>query len=153
MLRSAGHQVYDFREPAPGNDGFSWRQVDPDHLRGEPVTAEHWRRMVDHPIALEGYALDFGAMKWADACVHILPCGRSGSFEAGWFAGQGKPLIVVALEETEPELMFREAAIVGSLSEMLEAVMRKVTGRQEDDPDFGRGRREFDAGQRRRLGE
>lgn len=127
VLRSAGHEVYDFKNPAPGDNGFGWRQVDPDHQHGEPVTAKRWRRMVDHPIALKGYAYDMGAMKWADACVYVLPCGRSASFEAGWFLGQGKPLVVLAFEPMEPELMFREAAIVGSLAEMLDAVTSAAT--------------------------
>ncbi len=122
VLRSAGHEVYDFRNPLPGNEGFSWQQADPTYQRGLHVTAERWRRMVDHPIALEGHALDLGAMKWADACVYVLPCGRSASFEAGWFAGQGRKLVVVALEPTEPELMFRDADIVGSLAGMLDAL-------------------------------
>jgi len=26
-LREAGHEVYDFRSPTPGNTGFSWRKV------------------------------------------------------------------------------------------------------------------------------
>ena len=122
VLRSAGHEVYDFRKPRAGNDGFSWQQVDPTYQRGLHVPAEHWRRLVDHPVALEGHALDLGAMKWADACVYVLPCGRSASFEAGWFAGQGKKLVVLAFEPTEPELMFREADIVGSLAGMLDAL-------------------------------
>lgn len=25
-LREAGHEVYDFRNPAPGQEGFSWRE-------------------------------------------------------------------------------------------------------------------------------
>lgn len=122
VLTSAGHEVYDFKNPAPGDNGFGWRQVDPSHDHGEPVTAERWRRMVDHPVALKGYAHDMGAMKWAELCVYVLPCGRSASFEAGWFLGAGKRLVVLALEATEPELMFREAAIVGSLADMLDVV-------------------------------
>jgi hypothetical protein len=123
VLRSAGHEVYDFRNPAPGNTGFSWRQTEtPGYQHGDKVSAELWRRMVDHPVALDGYALDFGAMKWADVCVYVLPCGRSASFEAGWFSGQGKRLVVLALDPAEPELMFRGHPIVGSLADMLNAV-------------------------------
>lgn len=29
-LRGAGFEVYDFKNPAPGNVGFSWKQIDPD---------------------------------------------------------------------------------------------------------------------------
>lgn len=28
-LREAGHEVYDFRNPAPGNTGFQWSEIDP----------------------------------------------------------------------------------------------------------------------------
>lgn len=123
VLRAAGHEVYDFRNPTPGNQGFSWRQTEtPGYQHGDKVSADLWRRMVDHPVALEGYAHDMGAMKWADVCVYVLPCGRSASFEAGWFLGAGKQLVVYAPEPTEPELMFREAVIIGSLSDMLYAV-------------------------------
>lgn len=125
VLRAAGHQVYDFKNPDPddpANKGFGWRQVDPQHLHGEPVDARRWRRMVDHPVAVRGFNLDFGAMKWCEVCVFVLPCGRSASFEMGWCMGQGKRGIVLTFEPTEPELMFREAAIVGSLSELLDAL-------------------------------
>ncbi len=27
-LRARGHEVYDFRHPAPGNEGFSWKAID-----------------------------------------------------------------------------------------------------------------------------
>lgn len=122
VLRAAGHEVYDFRNPAPGNIGFSWREVDPLYQHGSLVSAAKWRQLVDSPVARDGYALDFGAMQWADACVYVLPCGRSASFEAGWFFGAGKPIVVVALDAVEPELMFREAQIVGSLAGMLDAI-------------------------------
>lgn len=29
LLRAAGHEVYDFRNPTPGERGFSWDQLDP----------------------------------------------------------------------------------------------------------------------------
>jgi hypothetical protein len=125
VLRAAGHEVYDFRNPDPSdptNDGFSWQEVDPEWTNGAPVTVERWRRMVDHPKAIKGYGLDLGALKWCEACVYVLPCGRSASFEVGFAMGQGKRCVVLAFEPTEPELMFREAAIVGSLAEMLDAL-------------------------------
>lgn len=122
VLRAAGHDVYDFRNPAPGNNGFGWRQVHSGYQRGDLVTAAQWRAMVDHPVAREGHALDFQAMELAEGCVYVLPCGRSASYEAGWFVGKGKWLVTLALEPAEPELMFREGAIVGSLAEMLDAL-------------------------------
>jgi hypothetical protein len=29
LLREAGHEVYDFRNPEPGNTGFSWKECIP----------------------------------------------------------------------------------------------------------------------------
>lgn len=125
VLRAAGHEVYDFRNPDPSdptNDGFRWQEVDPEWTNGAPVSPERWRAMVDHPRAVRGYSLDYQGMATADACVFVLPAGRSASFEAGWCLARRKRLVVLALEPTEPELMFREGAIVGSLAEMLDAL-------------------------------
>lgn len=52
-------------------------------------------------------------MEWADACVLVLPSGRSSHLEAGWFAGKGKPVAVFATEPVEPDLM------VGLCNELL----------------------------------
>ena len=30
LLRKCGHEVYDFRNPAPGDNGFHWEEIDPD---------------------------------------------------------------------------------------------------------------------------
>jgi len=119
VLRSAGHEVYDFRNPKPGNDGFRWTAIE---RTPRPWSTEVYRRVVNHPIAIEGFALDFGAMKWADACVLVRPCGASASFELGWCMGAGKRGVVLQLQPDEPELMFREATIVGSFAELLDAL-------------------------------
>jgi len=104
-LRAAKHNVYDFKNPKPGDNGFAWRAIEPDW--------EHWstpayRKALQHPVAQAGFASDFDAMKWADACVLVLPCGRSAHLEAGWFTGAGKQLVVYVPvpERIEPELMY-----------------------------------------------
>jgi len=104
-LRAAGHEVYDFKHPTPGNAGFAWHNCDP-NLR-EDLTADRMRRVLDHPIAEEGFQFDFGAMKWAQACVLLLPCGLSAHMEAGWMAGARKPVAILAREIKEPELMYK----------------------------------------------
>lgn len=105
-LRDAGHEVYDFKNPAPGNNGFSWTQIDPDYTPA-PTTASYLLELLNHPIAQIGFQYDFDAMKWADGCVLLLPSGASAHLEAGWFAGQGKPVAVLAPEIREPELMYK----------------------------------------------
>lgn len=105
-LRAAGHEVYDFKNPAPGNHGFGWRQIRPDP---PPWSAEVTREVLSAPRAEEGFTLDFDAMKWADACVMVQPCGRSAALELGWCAGAGKLAVVLLDDGQEPELMLKVA--------------------------------------------
>lgn len=103
MLREAGHDVYDFRNPPNGVPGFAWSEIDPDW---QVWSAEEYRRLLTtSPIAARGYVTDFRGMEWADTCVLLLPCGRSAHLEAGWFAGRGKRLIIWTRDGEEPELM------------------------------------------------
>lgn len=130
-LRADGHDVYDFRHP-PGGDhlGFSWSDVDPDWTSWTP---ECYLAGIEHPIAVAGFTSDFYAMQNADACVLILPCGRSAHLEAGYFVGAGKPLVIV-LDEAEfgpdaghsvTELMYRMAdVIVTGVGEAADALRR-----------------------------
>lgn len=106
MLRAAGHDVYDFKNPRAGDNGFGWRSIDPDWQRWTP---ERFRECLSHPVAVAGFDSDFDAMRAADACVLVLPCGRSAHLEAGYFVGAGKPVYVLMTEQQEPELMYRMA--------------------------------------------
>lgn len=114
-LRHCGHEVYDFRNPEPGNTGFSWSNIDPDW---QNWTTEQYREALQSPIAKEGYKLDIEALKACDACVLVLPSGRSASWEFGYAMGQGKMGVVVQFDKVEPELMYREARIVSSMAEL-----------------------------------
>jgi nucleoside 2-deoxyribosyltransferase len=116
-LRSLGLDVYDFRAPAPGNDGFRWSEIDPDWKAWD---ARAYREALQHPVAQRGYAYDIAALRACDACVLVLPCGRSANWEFGYAMGQGKRGAVLQLEPQEPELMYSEAAIVTSWSELRE---------------------------------
>jgi nucleoside 2-deoxyribosyltransferase len=104
MLRRAGHEVYDFRNPAPGDKGFAWSELDPNWRDWTP---EEYLKNLNHPISEKGFNLDMNGMKWADACVLLLPCGRSAHTEAGWFAGQEKPVYAYVSPDSEPELMYK----------------------------------------------
>ena len=118
-LRQCGHEVYDFKNPYPGNTGFSWREIDEDW---ENWTPEQYRKNLDHPISLKGYLSDFNAMKWADTFVLVLPCGRSAHLELGWACGQGKRTLIL-LDQMEPELMVKMVDHVCiSLDEILDLI-------------------------------
>lgn len=104
-LKEKGHQVYDFRNPTPDNHGFAWGAID---LNWKDWTPEQFIEALKHPIAEEGFAFDKNALDWAEALVLVMPCGRSAHLEAGYAAGQGKPVYVL-LSDAEPELMYKLA--------------------------------------------
>ena len=119
LLREEGFAVYDFRRPKFGDCGFHWRQIDPEWQQWSVAA---FRRGLRHPMAAAGCHQDFAGMKWADACVLVLPCGRSAHLEAGWFLGRDKPLIVFIPGNPEPELMYRLAGserIVGDTDQLV----------------------------------
>ena len=122
VLRSAGHEVYDFRHPNLGrgnDDGFRWSEIDE---AWEQWTPAAYREALYHPVAEEGFGADFDAMQWADTCVLLTPSGRSAHLEAGWMSGAGKHVLVL-LRPGEPELMYR---LLGALcltpAELLEEI-------------------------------
>ena len=104
QLNSLGHEVYDFRNPVDGDNGFQWSQIDPNW---ENWTSDEYVNALKHPIAEKGYKFDFDAMQWADCCLMVLPCGRSANTEAGWMKGVGKKVYVYQPIEQEPELMYK----------------------------------------------
>ena len=126
-LRQAGHEVYDFRNPEPGDHGFAWSQIDPDQAWTKDP--ERFRAGLRHPIAQRGFALDMGALRSCDACVLVLPCGRSAHLELGWAAGAGKRSIVLLDQPiSEPELMYLACdAICVSVVEVI-MVLRRQRG-------------------------
>jgi hypothetical protein len=104
-LRELGHEVYDFRNPAPGDRGFSWREC------ARPAQLWDSRRFRDEvlttPQARRGFAYDMGALRAAQATVLVLPCGRSAHLELGYAVGQGQRTVVLTeLQLDEPELMY-----------------------------------------------
>lgn len=117
MLRRCGHEVYDFRNPVPGNNGFSWRSIDPNWADWTP---DEYRKGIEHPIAKAGFDLDMNALRDCDACVLVLPSGRSASFEFGFAIGNGKRGAVVMFEACEPELMYRGNPILTSTDELFD---------------------------------
>jgi len=147
ILREAGHEVYDFRNPPEGT-GFAWEEVQEERETGAWMrwTHEQYMAALRHPRAEAGYAADMNGMLWADTGVLLLPCGRSAHLEAGWFAGwmaclravrmalpikgiadvvnariRARELIIVHPSGQEPELMAKMAdAILPSVASVVE---------------------------------
>lgn len=117
VLREAGFEVYDFRNPREGNKGFAWSDIDPNWLGW---SVGEFREALKHYIARNGFVLDMASLQEADACVVVLPCGRSAHLEAGFAVGSGKPTLIYSPEPHEPELMYSMCAdITSSIDEVI----------------------------------
>ena len=120
-LRAAGHEVYDFRHPPHGGNGFRWTEID-------PVALTDWgfadyAEGLHHPLAERQFAADLEALEWADTCVLVLPSGRSAHTEAGWMAGAGRRVVAYIPEMVEPELMYKLFdAVVGTIDDLLACI-------------------------------
>jgi hypothetical protein len=120
QLKSHGFDVYDFRNPPDGKGGFFWKDIDPNW---EDWSTKDYIGQLNHPWAEYGFKRDIDAMKDADVCVLVLPCGRSAHSEAGWMAGAGKRVIAYIPEKQEPELMYKLFdCVTDSLEQLIEMV-------------------------------
>lgn len=87
LLEQAGHVVYDFRNPAPGEHGFSWSTIDPNWKAWTP---EQFRKFYKSSLALKHFGLDFEGMQWCEVGLLVLPSGRDSHLELGWIGGSGR---------------------------------------------------------------
>ncbi len=105
-IQGAGHEVYDFRHPSMGPSargaGFHWSEIDSSWKFWTP---DEFRKALNHPIASNGFKSDSMGLGWCDACVLVMPCGRSSHLELGYCAG-AKKLSIILLGDGEPELMY-----------------------------------------------
>lgn len=128
-LRVAGHDVYDFKQPVPGDEGFHWSEIDGGWKNW---SVSEYAQALDHPIAARGFASDMGALDAADLVVLVLPSGRSASWEYGWWCGKTKKQgIVHCPEKVEPELMYRGSKFTWTVEGLVSTVDRWA--RKHDD--------------------
>ena len=122
LLRSApgGHEVYDFRNPAPDHSGFSWSEIDPEW---EAWDCPKYRAGLSNPIAEKGFQMDMYALENADIVVLLLPSGRSAHVEAAYHKGKGGVVIVHSPEPCEPELMYKMFNAITETDEELLALL------------------------------
>ena len=122
QLREKGHQVYDFRNPPHGGNGFHWTDVDENALNW---TFKEYAEGLHHPLAERQFEADMVALEQTDVCVLVLPCGRSAHTEAGWMAGTGKKVIVYIPEMQEPELMYK---LFDAVVDSIEGIQTIIAG-------------------------
>ena len=94
--------------------------VSEDYIDWSP---QQYRENLNHPKAVRQFGNDIETMESCDACVLVLPCGRSAHTEAGWFAGRGKKVIAYIPEKQEPELMYKLFdGVCCTIEELIEAL-------------------------------
>jgi len=120
-LESSGHEVYDFRHPSEDDNRFHWSEID---KAWKLWTPQNFIDGLKHPLAEAGFETDWDAMQWADACVLVMPCGRSAHLEAGYFVGAGKKLVIL-VDDGEPELMYKMADKVCTNMAEIQGFFRK----------------------------
>jgi hypothetical protein len=128
QIRNAGHVVYDFRNPSPGDTGFGWHQcsspgTDPGAMRDLMQDPQFFRdEVLTHPVARAGFRKDMTALREAEATVLVLPCGRSAHLELGYAVGARQHTIVLLDDPmSEPELMYlMNSSICVTMGEVLE---------------------------------
>ena len=119
-IEEAGHEVYDFKR----DSHFQWSEIDENWNNWTP--GEYIPRL-EHDLAVEGFDSDWCAMRWAEVCVLILPSGRSSHLEAGWFVGQGKPVIILLHEDGfEPELMYKLSRFIVTECEQVLEILEQM---------------------------
>jgi hypothetical protein len=143
-LREAGHVVYDFRNPAPGDHGFGWRQcATPEQLKDPRLFRDE---VLTHPVARAGFMKDWEALTMAQATVLVLPCGRSAHLELGVAVGAGQTTLVLLDDPiSEPELMYLGChGMCTTIAEMVKMCNRccdKCGKPRPHPPKIGRRRR------------
>lgn len=117
FLKLFGHEIMDWQK-----GGFSWKQVS--EIPPEKWKAEYYRDYILHtPRAKDGFWKDVSLMDSADACVLLLPAGRSAHIEAGVFVGKDKPLFIYMPHFDGPDLMYKFAQrICFQLEELQESL-------------------------------
>lgn len=144
VLREAGHDVFDFKNP-PGGEGFtSWPGVE---TKKASWTKEEARTALEHPRSKEALKSDWDGMRWADAVVCVQPFGKSASVELGWAVGAGKPTALL-LADGEPELMQSMADVVFT---RLEEVVSWLDSMDPARPEYSRSRPTISAVRARML--
>ena len=127
-LRSLSQEVYDFRHPVKGDDGFSWSEIDPNWTNW---TNEQYLEALEHSAAKRGFKFDMDALEACDMCILVLPCGRSAHLELGYAQGANKRTMILLQQDNrdvEAELMYKMVdRIVTTFDDMLKYIEELTT--------------------------
>lgn len=124
-LKAGGLEVDCFCDPSTGRYVFHWTEfVD----REEDLAKYNAIEFLEDRRTQRAFIEDKKWLDWADACVLVLPAGRSAHLEAGYAAGQGKPLFITGIfAKGEFDVMYGFAQrlyIMEDLGEMIHEITK-----------------------------
>ena len=107
-LREANHEVYDFK-----TDGkpFDWKDTEFNWKGTTNDVIERFKSVLKHSLVNEAFNADIQALRRADVCILVLPCGNSAHLEMGWAVSNNVHTIIYIPSGTsldfDPELMYK----------------------------------------------
>lgn len=116
-LREAGHEVFDEWYAAGPHADDHWR----DYEKQRGWTFEQAIR--SSKAARNVFQFDKRHLEAAEACVLVLPAGKSGHLELGWMLGRGKPGYVLLDDPDRWDVMYQFATGVFTSVETLLEVL------------------------------
>lgn len=107
-LQKNNYNPYDFRI----DNGFQWDNHN--DSKWDDMTFDNFKTILENDYVINAFETDFTAVKEADVCILVLPCGRSAHMEAGYVKGKGGKVFVYQPKEEKfiPELMYRMFDII-----------------------------------------
>lgn len=98
------------------SEPFLWCQVTD---KSFPIDVDEFNIIRNHPLAIKAFHHNMSVMQRADICILIPP--SSVDLEAGWFAGNGKLVIILSPGNIDdPVLLYNIAhAIVGDIDSLI----------------------------------
>jgi hypothetical protein len=121
------YNPYDYRRAGEHGCGFSWDQLDKNSAHW---TVEQYKDALRNPIARAAFQRDADAIASCEACVGVMPSGRSSHLETGICVQRGIPIFILLARECPPswDLMYsyENITLVTDIEELLAAMRDRV---------------------------
>lgn len=113
------------------------RPVFSDWFAAGPEADDYWKtyyqsrgmsyqEALKHPASVNTFNFDKNHMQKSQVMVLVLPAGKSGHLELGWFLGQGKPGFILLDGDDRWDVMYQFATgVTSSTTELIDWLRRE----------------------------
>lgn len=134
LAKATGHRVFsDWFAAGPEADDH-WKYYYEAMAPKDMSAAEKYKWALEQPASINTFNFDERHIKSSDLMVLVLPAGKSGHLELGWFLGQNRPGIIL-LDDTDVrwDVMYQYATgVVTNFDELVESVIHYVGDKRND---------------------